>query len=777
MLSDALNLKASPAAVMAPSLLHIDGTRLRDEHNREVTFRGINVAGDAKFPRKPDLPSHVQDNFFDGDNVSFVGRPFNEDEAHMHFARLKRWGYNSIRYVFTWEAIEHAGPGKYDDEFVQSTIATLRIAKSYGFYIFMDPHQDVWCRHSGGDGAPMWTLYAAGLDPKNFTKTHAAMVHGAWPDPATFPKMLWPTNYQRLAAFTMFTLFWAGKDFAPNAIINGQNIQDYLQSHFIDSCKYLAQKIHEAGDLEDVCVIGWETMNEPNHGLTGWEDLNVIPKELNMKKGTCPTPWQSLLTGSGRAVEVEVYEFGKFGPYKSGTQLIDPHGTSAWLQDDSFDKRYKFKRDKRWKLGECLWAQHGVWDPEHDQLLKPEYFARIPGTGEKISYEKFTNTYFMVHNRAFKSAIRSMHKDCMILLQAPVLEIPPSIAGTADDDDRLIFATHYYDGLTLLTKHWNRLYNVDVFGVLRGKYWSPAFAVKLGETAIRNCLRDQLIAIREEGMKYTGTHPTLFTEIGIPYDMDDKHAYKTGDYSSQISALDANYFALEGCGAAGSTLWLYCASNNHQWGDNWNGEDLSIFSTDDTVVPSPLPNEQSSTNASSTTLDTQRKGSATASVTPETLRQSLPKPNIERTPTTTPPDLAHPGLRAAEAFIRPSPIATHGDIIKYGFDLKTATFTFSLIAPSKTPDEHPTEIYLPDFHFPSGHTVVEVSGGKWKIETRDVDGEGMQWMSWWHAGGEQSLKVTGVIRKNNGQDAAGAPDDDYGYFEVMKRIGENCVVM
>ena len=56
-----------------------------------------------------------------------------------------------------------------------------------------------------------------------------------------------------------------------------------------------------------------------------------------------------------------------------------------------------------------------------------------------------------------------------------------------------------------------------------------------------------------------GTHPCVFTEIGIPYDMDDKYAYKTGDYSSQISAMDANHFALEGCGANGFTLWVYMA--------------------------------------------------------------------------------------------------------------------------------------------------------------------------------------------------------------------------
>ena len=101
---------------------------------------------------------------------------------------------------------------------------------------------------------------------------------------------------------------------------------------------------------------------------------------------------------------------------------------------------------------------------------------------------------------------------------------------------------------------------MDVFGILRGKYLSPAFAIKVGETAIRNCFRDQLSAIRKEGMDYMGKHPCVFTEIGIPYDMDDKYAYKTGDFSSQSSAMDANHFALEGCGANGYSLWVYMAT-------------------------------------------------------------------------------------------------------------------------------------------------------------------------------------------------------------------------
>ena len=406
----------------------------------------------------------------------------------------------------------------------------------------------------------MWTLYAVGLNPETFAVTQAAWVHNTYSDPATYPKMIWATNYWRMACQTVFTLFFGGKDFAPNAVIDGENIQDYLQDHYNAACRHLAQRIHEAGDLENECVIGWESMNEPNRGLISVQDLSVIPSEQKLQKGPSPTAWQALLTGSGRACEVDTWDVGSFGPYKSGRDLIDPGGISAWLLADHDDSRYGWKRDPKWKLGECLWSQNGVWDPSEDKLLRKDYFARSPQTGKKMDYEAFTNTYFMQHFRRFRDAVRSVHKEAFVLCQPPVLEIPPSIKDTNDDEPRLIFASHYYDGLTLLTKHWNRFYNIDVFGVLRGKYLAPVFALKIGENAIRTCLKDQLEAIRQEGLRYMGTHPCLFTEIGIPFDMDDKYAYKTGDYASQSAAMDANHFALEGSGSAGYTLWVYVAS-------------------------------------------------------------------------------------------------------------------------------------------------------------------------------------------------------------------------
>ncbi|KAM5352030.1 hypothetical protein ACJ41O_004753 [Fusarium nematophilum] len=757
---------------MSPFRLTIEDGQFRDGHGRQVVLRGINVAADAKLPSEPDQPSHVGTDFFDGDNVTFHQRPFPKEDARAHFARLKRYGFNTIRYIFTWEAIEAAGPGKYDEEFIQHTIDILRIAKEYGFYVFMDPHQDVWSRFTGGSGAPLWTIYACGLNPQSFAATEAAIVQNTYPNPDEFPKMIWSTNYYRLAAGTIFTMYFAGKDFAPKCIIDGVNIQDYLQDHFINACGHLAKRIHEAGDLEDEVVMGWESMNEPNKGMTGYKDLSVIPKEHPLKKGTCPTMWQTLLTGMGRACEVDTWDMGGLGPYKTGTKLVDPHGEIAWLPADYDDSRYGWKRDPGWKLGECIWAQHGVWDMETDTLLRKDYFAKNPNTGKAIDYPQFTNTYFMHCWRTYVKTCRSFHKDCIMLMQYPTLELPPEIKGTEDDDPKLAFTPHYYDGITLMTKHWNSTWNVDVVGVLRGKYWHPALAIRIGETAIRNCLRDQLATLRQEGLDRTGKHPCVLTEFGIPYDMDDKKAYKTGDYSSQSAALDANYFAVEGAGLEGACLWVYAARNDHQRGDFWNGEDLSILSLDDKPLPdSPLPEfSQSALNLARTATTSANANKDVAddrNVTPDNLKRTLTNPSISSVPTARDPELTNaPGYRAAEAFVRPTPTVVYGDVLSSGFNLRQCTFELKLKAPKQAPDEAPTVVFLPEYHFPKDQCEVAVSTGKWELSTDDDEGTTLQRLKWWHAEGEQSIKISGLVRKHN---IPVGSEEEAGYLEQCQQ--------
>lgn len=77
-----------------------------------------------------------------------------------------------------------------------------------------------------------------------------------------------------------------------------------------------------------------------------------------------------MLLGSGLSCEVDVFEFSTLGPKKTGTCTVDPNGKSAWVQDNRYDLKYGFERGPNWKLGRCIWAQHGVWDDTTNTLLK-----------------------------------------------------------------------------------------------------------------------------------------------------------------------------------------------------------------------------------------------------------------------------------------------------------------------------------------------------------------------------------------------------------------------
>jgi hypothetical protein len=140
------------------TMIRPDGKWLKDESGRIAILRGVNLGGSSKVPYKPDGATHNKNSFFDHRNVSFVGRPFPLEEADEHFRRLREWGLTFLRLLVTWEAIEHSGPGIYDEAYLDYIYTLVKRAGEYGFTLFIDPHQDVWSRFSGGDGAPGWTF-------------------------------------------------------------------------------------------------------------------------------------------------------------------------------------------------------------------------------------------------------------------------------------------------------------------------------------------------------------------------------------------------------------------------------------------------------------------------------------------------------------------------------------------------------------------------------------------------------------------------------------------
>ena len=598
-----------------PLHMHTDGLWFKDAQGRTLLLRGVNLGGDSKFPVMPDGSTYRAEGFYDHQQVSFIGRPFPLEEAHSHFARLKAWGLQVVRFIVTWEALEHAGAGLYDDDYLNYLHALLEVAHQYNLRVIIDPHQDVWSRWTGGDGAPGWTLEAVGMDLTQLHVTGAAITHQEHGDP--FPRMIWPTNFYKYAAATMFTLFWASEDFAPRTLIEGESAQSFLQRHYLTAFRRLAETL---ADLPN--VIGYDTFNEPIRGyielrdLTRDEPFGDVPLGL----GVAPSAFQGMLMASGHPQRVRRYEVRPWGIQLAG-----------WVIQNEGEARL-------WRDGyECVWKANGVWTDEgnNPRVLRPEHFGVLDHT-----IVDFETRYLKPFFQRYIDTIRQIKPKTMIFIEGvPNTEHP---TWDAADSENIAYAGHWYDNLTLFLKYFNKQINIDLA--------LDRFQLVIGAGNVQAMYVRQLSERKAAAHERMGGIPVIIGEFGVPFDMNDKRAYKTGDFTPQINALDMYYSAMEEH-LLSCLLWNYTASNTNARGDGWNGEDLSIYSRDQHTNPEDI----------------------------------------------------YSGGRGLAAIIRPYPIATAGEPQFLHFERKTRVFTYTY-RPDRTLDA-PTVIFVPKLHYPQSYTV------------------------------------------------------------------------
>ncbi|RCH84405.1 hypothetical protein CU097_003586 [Rhizopus azygosporus] len=534
--------------------IHHSGRWFKDDQGRTLILRGVNVCGSSKLPTRPYPGStHLYDEslFWDHRNVSFIDRPFPLKDAHEHFSRLRNWGLTLIRLLVPWESIEHAGPGSYDEEYIDYLRELIKMMPKYGLKCIIDPHQDTWSRFSGGSGAPGWTFEVAGLNIKNFKETGAAYVHNTNAVPGDPLPMVWPTNYTKLASCTMFTLFFAGDTFAPKRTFQGQTIQQFLNDHFIRAYEHLAQRL---ADLD--AVLGFEFMNEPHPGYIGLDHLDAFDPIVNLFFGDSPSPLQCFALGAGIPQSAGVYvKSWPFPTKKSHDRVINASKVSAWVDS-------------------CIWKEHGVWkvdDHGNPQLVNTHYFSKHPVTGKKVSF--YNDFYKPLVNRYVK-AIQAVKKEYYCLVEPLANERPP----VYDEDDhhhRVIFSPHWYDLNCVFYKKFNGKITHDVQHLQRGG--NVLKATYFGKSGAKKNYRGQIRNIKEDGIKNMGEKPCILGEVGIPMDLNNRVAFVDDDYSSHIDFMDSVLYALE-TNLMNFILWNYDVCNDHEYGDHWNGENFSIYS-------------------------------------------------------------------------------------------------------------------------------------------------------------------------------------------------------
>ncbi|QRN82755.1 cellulase family glycosylhydrolase [Chloroflexota bacterium] len=515
-----------------------------DAVGRRLLLRGVNLSGASKVPVEPNGATHLREGFFSHREVSFVGRPFPLAEADEHFRRLRHWGLTTLRLLTTWEAIEHAGPGIYDKAYLDYLTAVVNKAGEHGLRVFIDPHQDVWSRFSGGDGAPGWTLESVGFNLENLHDTGAAFVHAMVGD--DYPRMIWFTNGYKLASATMFMLFFAGNEFASKTMIDGKPAQEFLQTHYIAAIKQIASRLKGLP-----WVIGYDSLNEPSEGWIGM--ANLAAHETENMLGDTPTPFQSMMLADGIPTEVDFLELKGLGIKKTGTRLLNPNGLRAWQGN---------------QVG--VWRANGVWDYDKQgqpKLLRPDYFAQFMGRPVE-----FNNDFLKPFINRFGEEIRQADPGKLIFIESVPHKTMPT--WTEEDISGIVDSSHWYDDLTLITKQYRSFAGFDLI----------TENVVLGPGRVKKMFRQVLGGIKNRTVEKLGDIPTLIGEFGIPFDMYAKKAYETGDFSKQEQALDRSFQALE-ANLLHATLWNYTPDNSNAHGDLWNEEDLSIFSRDQQTNP------------------------------------------------------------------------------------------------------------------------------------------------------------------------------------------------
>lgn len=187
---------------------------LQDGDGRIVLYHGVNVSNYSKYA--PDfLPWHSPDDF----------------------ALIRDWGFNLVRYLVFWEAIEPA-PGAYNDAYIEATLERIGWLEALGIDVLVDLHQDLYARPFGGNGFPEWTIDDGG---------HAFT-----------PREPWNLNYMEPAVRASYRNFWTSDD---------------LRGRYIAMVAYLLGHIEGQAN-----VVGLDIMNEPWPApLLGFERRILTP--------------------------------------------------------------------------------------------------------------------------------------------------------------------------------------------------------------------------------------------------------------------------------------------------------------------------------------------------------------------------------------------------------------------------------------------------------------------------------------------------------------------
>jgi uncharacterized membrane protein HdeD (DUF308 family) len=227
-----------------------NGSWFNDDQGRYLLFRGVNFASRTKMaPYLPIAPLETK-------KLSQLNLKEEIKSVEPELDRLKELGFNIVRLLISWKAIEPQ-PNSNLDELLPEGKQYLTLIKEIidelharNLYVFLDFHQDIAHELYGGDGFPDWALAT--------DREHKL------PDPSDLRDKKWMIKYvTNKSVKNTLTSFWQND----LTHIDGENklehfpVRTHLEKTIGQTAKFFRSLNNGAGHP---AILGIEPFNEPN---------------------------------------------------------------------------------------------------------------------------------------------------------------------------------------------------------------------------------------------------------------------------------------------------------------------------------------------------------------------------------------------------------------------------------------------------------------------------------------------------------------------------------
>ncbi|KAF9153940.1 hypothetical protein DFQ26_000387 [Actinomortierella ambigua] len=249
----------------------------------------------------------------------------------------------------------------------------------------------------------------------------------------------------------------------------------------------------------------------------------------------------------------------------------------------------------------------------------------------------------------------------------------------------MVYTPHHYDDLALVIRRYFDWANIDLLGLSRKRRSSLLDAVVVGRQNSRLLFGQQIGSMVEESDTNLGIRPVLIGETGVPMDLEMDLAttakpmwqrllsslaslspfhttsHRNSNSNNNVTTMGDRYVQqgtstlflqcfdniLQGLdrNLVHYTLWNYTAENTAEHGDHWNGENLSLFSSEQQRF------EEEEEEQEATKINSPQSSSSISSSSKRRRHHPLDR-----------------GARALSVFCRPYPVVTVGTPVRLEFD-------------------------------------------------------------------------------------------------------------